>query len=1000
MHITHLHLIRFGRLEQVRLGPLPQGMVLLHGPNEAGKSTLLRFIRFMLFGNPAEVIWPPDGSAVHGRMTLTSTDGKEVHLERSQSAGKGRSANALFACTDAQGRPLPWESLTGNASAAFFSSVYALSLAELNQVGFMTEQEFQEKLISAGMGLGGVSLAATEQQLITTGEKLYLPGGRKQHLVLLQKELQERQAEIRQLQEQLPTYERLRQSLHQLGAALDESRAEYGQLIAEQTRLTTYRNLSEPFYRWQQAHEELTRLSPPTLPGLPALQQQAARHQAELARLQQEADGLRTRLKSLQTELDEAGPQQAVWAEEETAIRRLAARQETFALQEERLATLRAESGQLREQAAHTLQWLGHGWTEADVRSAAGLAQQKATLSHLHREAEAARQSQQTAGQVSALRQEAHAKAEAEALTARQKAQSLGKNLSFQQEEALFERIAALEELKDRLRVPPSPASNSGLRMLPFVAVLLAVLALAALLSQLLAAAFVLLAGAAGTLGFYWWQSAQQTKSTGQADLSALLKKCGFPEGCTFQQAAEELLKVRQQAERLREWKAEADKAADLAEKAEATRLQWQQADQQARQAAQHTQQAMQALENWLAAQRLPGNAADIAIASEALRRIEILQADLRQRDRAEAEQERIQQEIGSFHAERSRLETRLKAAHAASEGSTPTQWLQTLEKVQQASRQRDLSEGKIQQTKKDLAHCLRQQENVQAEISALLAQAGAADLPSLSRMAEAAQHYTALEERTRQLLRNLHEIAGPAETPAALDYLRQHGRSELEARLLAVAEELERVQAHRESLLREEQQLTDRLRELEKQGQQDSLLMKGTEAENLKAQLKEGLTDWLAVKMALHLLRQTRQLYEEEKQPAVMKIASDLLARITAEPETGGGYLKVVLPPEPKAELFCIGADGSRKPLAALSTGTREQLLLCLRLAFIATYEQSHPALPLVLDDVLVNYDERRAARTAHLLADFARTRQLWLFTCHERTRQMVAPEAHVIGL
>ena len=46
--------------------------------------------------------------------------------------------------------------------------------------------------------------------------------------------------------------------------------------------------------------------------------------------------------------------------------------------------------------------------------------------------------------------------------------------------------------------------------------------------------------------------------------------------------------------------------------------------------------------------------------------------------------------------------------------------------------------------------------------------------------------------------------------------------------------------------------------------------------------------------------------------------------------------------------------------------------------------------ALPLVLDNVFVNFDRDRAVRTAAILHEFSENRQALLFTCHPRTREL----------
>lgn len=66
------------------------------------------------------------------------------------------------------------------------------------------------------------------------------------------------------------------------------------------------------------------------------------------------------------------------------------------------------------------------------------------------------------------------------------------------------------------------------------------------------------------------------------------------------------------------------------------------------------------------------------------------------------------------------------------------------------------------------------------------------------------------------------------------------------------------------------------------------------------------------------------------------------------------------------------------------LSTGTRDQLYLALRLAVCKVLlDQGDETVPIVLDDPFVNYDDQRAACGMKLLREIARERQVILLTC-----------------
>ena len=53
MKLKELHVEGFGHFRDHVVGPLNSSVTVLHGPNEAGKSTLLAFIRTILFGFPS-----------------------------------------------------------------------------------------------------------------------------------------------------------------------------------------------------------------------------------------------------------------------------------------------------------------------------------------------------------------------------------------------------------------------------------------------------------------------------------------------------------------------------------------------------------------------------------------------------------------------------------------------------------------------------------------------------------------------------------------------------------------------------------------------------------------------------------------------------------------------------------------------------------------------------------------------------------------------------------
>lgn len=156
-----------------------------------------------------------------------------------------------------------------------------------------------------------------------------------------------------------------------------------------------------------------------------------------------------------------------------------------------------------------------------------------------------------------------------------------------------------------------------------------------------------------------------------------------------------------------------------------------------------------------------------------------------------------------------------------------------------------------------------------------------------------------------------------------------------------------------------------------------------------LRLELERCAGTWRIATLAKALCETTLQRVRRERQPAVIAEASRLFQSITSE-----RYSRI-LTDEEKEALAVEPAGGGSRTLEQLSRGTAEQLYLCLRLAFAREFSRHHCDLPLVMDDVLVNFDPQRARLTARALAEFAEEKQILLFTCHPETVAAFEAEA-----
>lgn len=102
-------------------------------------------------------------------------------------------------------------------------------------------------------------------------------------------------------------------------------------------------------------------------------------------------------------------------------------------------------------------------------------------------------------------------------------------------------------------------------------------------------------------------------------------------------------------------------------------------------------------------------------------------------------------------------------------------------------------------------------------------------------------------------------------------------------------------------------------------------------------------------------------------------------------------------------SEIFVEDQNGKQKNILQLSSGTAEQLYLALRFGFIRELGKHSELLPIVFDDILVNFDPDRSRSAGASIIELAETNQIFYFTCHPETKEMfmdLAPEAKVIEL
>ena len=217
---------------------------------------------------------------------------------------------------------------------------------------------------------------------------------------------------------------------------------------------------------------------------------------------------------------------------------------------------------------------------------------------------------------------------------------------------------------------------------------------------------------------------------------------------------------------------------------------------------------------------------------------------------------------------------------------------------------------------------------------------------------------------------------------PDVAELLEAYGVSGLEKQWDFVQEEIDRIKATQARLLQQRGEFAQEVKTLGEDSRLDTAQL---ELNSVNAQINKLQKDWQVLASSTQMLEIIRESYESKRQPETLKDASNYLEQLTE------GKYKRIWTKLIGEELLVDNRDEETIPVDKLSRGTREAVYLSLRLALVAAYARRGATIPMILDDVLVNFDGQRAQAAAEVLYDFSRNgHQILMFTCHEHMRDM----------
>ena len=1024
MRITGLHIDGFGRFADCSFGPLDRQVTVFYGPNEAGKSTLLEFVRRILFGFPggqsrANPYPPLSGGRPGGRITITTDSGETITIDRTSGRGGG-----VVSLTTSVGETLPASELPqllGNHSRGVFEGIFAFTLDELNNESLLNSDSVNLRIYSAG--IGAMRLPAALATLESEKQDLFRPRGSNQAIPKVMAQIRETDAALQSIAGYSTEYRRQSERLAELERELKVVGERRLDLASKKERHENLERAWEPWSDLVVAEQRLAEL--PAVEAFPengSVLLESLETRSDTAR--QDLEASEEKLTRIKATVDQEIEHLTI-LERSAEVRDLERARSAFDQSVKDLPERRAELSGKRSELAATLANLGPDWDAERLHGFdLSLVVREEVASHGERlqEARTALERSQTA-----LAQEENTLAEAREATEQAQTERDNTGRPEWDENDIREgrrrirrsrdTLAEMERVRDRstdLRAqiadeqePGGVTPASGTSRL--ISILLGVVGIALLLAGLWlvtastfeAGALLAVVGAVlATIAAFWFVRGRSPGGATEHPGAARVRR-------QISAAEEQLASIqsRLQAEsgalevgvvdtdalleaeggldaaeaRLREFQQLEARLVQAAERAERQKLRRDEA-QQSVQAAQATFEAeAQAWQAWLQERGLvstfsPGNIQELRTL------VDLAMAHDRDVGAMEERIAAIQKDIDEFVdicrplAEDHGLE--VPSSEYTRVAGIADDVIDLHRDVSEEARAHAGAEKELEEAQLELSERQKVQQAVANEIKALLESGEAEDEADFRRREQVFRDRADLTAAISGSLEQMQRISGPGDPLEELrSALAATDIQTIRDNIRECEAELEETDAQRSVLDTERGSIQTTLEGLASEEDSSRLRL---EHHRLSEELQGHARDWAVRAIAESLIRQAQSKFEKERQPDVIRHSQRFFLDVT------DGVYQAVFSPLGSSEINVVDTAGNVRTPQQLSRGTREQLFLALRFGLILELGQRSERLPVIVDEALVNFDPTRGTRAAGAFIELSETNQVLVFTCH----------------
>ncbi len=1038
MRFEEIYIDGFGRFHNYQITNLNSGLTIFAGPNEAGKSTLLAFIQRILFGFPdrrnALNLYPPLEGGNHGGRLTVLNNGKRYIIERYT-----KSELKVFLPDGTTGGTVELSDILGGVGKDVFQNIYAFGLAELQDFATLNSDAIKKRIYSAGAGLGKVSIAEIQKNLETEIGDLFREKGRKPEINLLFKEIKDVDLRLNEIEEKVANFDRLHRELSGINNSIAD---------AEKDRLETRGKLNhtisliKAFDDWCKIGECEKRMR-----EIPEIENFPENGIEILDKNREKISELEENIAEKRLSKDKISVQKAAVRIDEKLldskekIQRLQKGQDKYLSAAKDLHELEDTLKREKDAFYKEIHNMGPDWDEEKISRFDVSISTRESIRRRYSSIEGLREKIDDAEKdVERKKQDIEGlSGELEKIDRRLKTETLqeidGEKLQKQEEALRIFRAKYpllrekesenhnLEEREKLLRIFKKQHIEKSQQFLLLTVYAFVFTGIASLIlfilrnNRVIGTGIFALVVVSGIIYILLSKKRSHTELSEEVsevnnlsnrkeeikleiqkikdEILSTLKICGFetiPEPDVVENMDSEIRKASINLLKLSELKKQREKLEQnikkLSEEMNAVKVEVE--------VLRNQKDKMQ--KEW--ENILTGMGLSPSLTMDGVNDMfAVVKTCIDKKGHIEEIESRIkemQKFIDGYRTEISEVSERCgrhkDGIDVIFELEEMSKDLALNEEDYERLKRLDLTEKELGMEIKDLEKRI---EAYRIKISELLSQGHAKLEDEFREKAKNQQEINKLKEEILNSQQNIKRIIGDVKLYTRFTQeLKDVSSEDLKETELQLQDKLKKIEERLSEFREKKGAVSKEIEQIERDTEGSYLRMK---RDVLLERLKRKAEEWTVLVLASAIIGKAIEKYERERQPDVIKEAQFFFSKMTLN-----RYPRIFAP-FGEAKIYVEDAGRSRKEIQDLSRGTAEQLYLSLRFGFIREFNKRAEPLPIIFDDILVNFDPERFRAACECIGELTKTNQAFYFTCHPESTallQSVIPGSKVVNI